>query len=70
MNFKAFFARQIGIRLTDDLSGLVCTVRRGWFHRKADEFAVDSRPAQPLGPIDEYVISEPIPSQYRRPRNP
>jgi hypothetical protein len=49
MNFKALFAREVGIRLTDDLSGFVCTVRRGWFHTKADEFGVEPRPAQPLG---------------------
>ena len=50
MNFKKLFAREVGIRLTDDLSGFVCTVRRGWFHTKADEFAVEPRPTQSLGP--------------------
>ncbi len=49
MNLKSLFAREVGIRLTDDLSGFVCTVRRGWFQTKADEFAVEPSPTQPLG---------------------
>ena len=49
MNFRARFAREVDIRLTEDLSGFVCTVRRRWFHTKSDEFAVEPRPAQPLG---------------------
>ena len=54
MDFKALFAREVGIRLTDDFSGFVCTVRRGCFHTKADEFAVEPRAVQPLGPIDGH----------------
>ena len=49
MNLKSHFAREVGIRLTDDFSGFVCTVRRGWFQTKADEFPVEPRPAHPLG---------------------
>jgi hypothetical protein len=66
MNFKARFDPEVRIRLTDDLSGFVCTVRRCWFHTKSDEFAVEPRPAQPLGLIDGYVVPEPMRAQDRR----
>jgi hypothetical protein len=38
MNFKAFFAPEVGIRLTEDLNGFVCTVRRGLFRKESSEF--------------------------------
>ena len=60
MKFKALFAREVGIRLTDDLSGFVCTVRRGWFHTKADEFAVERRPVQSLGPSTTTSFLNPL----------
>jgi hypothetical protein len=66
MNFKACFAPEVRIRLTNDLNGLVCTVQRGWFHTKSNEFAIESRPAQSLEPI-EGCVSEPVRAQYRRP---
>jgi hypothetical protein len=62
MNFKARFAPEVRIRLTDDLGGIVCTVRRRWFHTKSDEFA-GTPPGATFEPIDDYVASEP--SQYR-----
>jgi hypothetical protein len=40
MNFKAFFAPEVGIRLTDDLNGFVCKVRHGLF-RKQCTFVFD-----------------------------
>ena len=63
MNFKAPFSREVGIRLTDDFSGFVCTVRRGWFHTKTEEFVVEPCPGAAFEPINDYIVSEP--PQYR-----
>jgi hypothetical protein len=67
MNFKAPFAPEVRIRLTNDLNGLVCTVQRGWFHTKCDEFAIKFRRGQSLEPIDGHVVSEPMRAQCPRP---
>ncbi len=40
MDFKTFFAPEIGIRLTEDLDGFVCTVRRGLFRRDSTTFSL------------------------------
>jgi len=40
MNFKSFFAPEVDIRLTEDLNGFVCTVRRGVFRKKSIEFSL------------------------------
>ena len=58
MNIKAFFAPEVCIRLTDDLSGLVCTTQRGRFLKRCEEFAVQSRPAQAVEPMDGHAVSE------------
>jgi hypothetical protein len=67
MNFKARFAPGVRIRLTNELNGFVCTVQRGWFRTKSNEFAIESRPAQSLEPIEGYPVSEPVRALYRRP---
>ena len=41
MDFKTFFAPEIGIRLTDDLDGFVCTVRRSLFRKNSTTFSPD-----------------------------
>jgi hypothetical protein len=45
MMFGALFAREVYIRLAEDRTGFVSTVRRGVFPAKSTEFAVESRPA-------------------------
>jgi len=40
MNFKSFFVRKVGIRLTEDLNGFVCTVRRGVFRKESIVFSL------------------------------
>ncbi|MBZ5635606.1 MAG: hypothetical protein LAO55_20970 [Acidobacteriia bacterium] len=42
MNFETFFAPKIDIRLTEDLNGFVCTVRRGLFRKDSTTFPLDS----------------------------
>lgn len=50
MNFPAFFAAEVGIRLTDDLNGFVCTVGYGLF-RKESKFVFDPN----LGSLPELL---------------
>ena len=40
MNFKSFFAPKVAIRLTEDLNGFVCTVRRGVFRKESTAFSL------------------------------
>ena len=42
MDLKSFFAPEIGIRLTHDLDGFVCTVRRNLFRKDSTTFSIDS----------------------------
>ena len=63
MSLRALFPPEVCIRLTDDLDGLVCTIRHGWFS-KSDEYAVEPHPAAQMEPID--AVSEPM--RLRRPR--
>jgi hypothetical protein len=41
MNCKAFFTREVDIRLTEDLSGFVCTARRYMFRRESTTVVLD-----------------------------
>ena len=42
MDFKTFFSPEISLRLTEDLDGFVCTVRRSLFRRDSTTFSLDS----------------------------
>lgn len=42
MDFKTFFEPEIDIRLTDDLDGFVCTVRRRLFPKDSTAFSIHS----------------------------
>jgi hypothetical protein len=44
MTFEALFAREVYIRLAEDSSGFVCTVRRGRFLSKSAVFGMERRP--------------------------
>lgn len=69
MNFKTPFA-EVHIRLREDLSGFVCTVRSGWLHASTHEFAVELHPMPLSRPIEDYSIPDPEPCQYaQRVRN-
>jgi len=41
MDFKTFFTPEIGIRLTEDLDGFVCTARRSLFRKNSTTFSLD-----------------------------
>jgi hypothetical protein len=60
MDFKTFFAPEIGIRLTNDLDGFVCTVRRSVFRKDSTTFSIDS---------DRSFSSEPLARSVRRNRS-
>ena len=57
MNFKSFFAPEIGIRLTHHLDGFVCTVRRSLFQKDSTTFSIDS---------DRSFSPEPLARSARR----
>jgi len=57
MNFKSFFAPKVGIRLTEDLNGFVCTVRRGVFRKESTAFSVN---------LNRNVPPEVLPRSVRR----
>ena len=50
MDFKAFFTPtpEISLRLTEDLDGFVCTVRRSLFRRDSTTFSLD--PSRDVSP--------------------
>jgi hypothetical protein len=64
MSLKALFAREICIRLSDDLSALVCTARLGRFRMKSSEFVIEDRQARPAESSRSFVVSEPIRPRY------
>ena len=51
MNFGALFAKQVDIRLTDDLRAFVCTTRYGTLHWKSLLCEIGKRPN--FIPIDQ-----------------
>ena len=53
MTFEALFAREVYIRLAEDRSGFVCTVRRGRFLSKSAVFGVEGRPILALERAEE-----------------
>ena len=55
MNFKAFFAPEVGIRLTEDLNGFVCTVRRGLFRKESSECVFDPNPDSLPEPLNYSI---------------
>ena len=59
MDFKTFFAPEIGIRLTEDLNGFVCTARRGVFRKESTTFFLDP---------NRNVSPEPLPHSVQRNR--
>jgi hypothetical protein len=59
MNFKTFFAPEVGIRLTEDLDGFVCTVRRRLFRKESTTFSLDP---------NDNCSPEPVPTSVRRNR--
>jgi hypothetical protein len=69
MSLKALFAREICIRLSDDLSGLVCTARLGRFRMKSSEFVIEDRQARLAESSHSYVVAEPIRPRYHLPRD-
>lgn len=48
------FTREVYIRLTDEETGFVCTVKHGKFYAKATEFALHSQPTPEA--LDETVL--------------
>lgn len=48
MNFKTVFAPEISLRLTEDLDGFVCTVRRPLFRKDCTTFSLD--PSRDVSP--------------------
>lgn len=55
MTFEALFAREVYIRLAEDSSGFVCTVRRGRFLSKSTIFGVEGRPILSLERAEQPV---------------
>ena len=64
MSLKSLFARDVCIRLSDDLSALVCTARLGRFRMRSNEFAIEDRQARLAESSRSYVVSEPIQPRY------
>ena len=60
MDFKTFFTPEIGIRLTEDLDGFVCTARRSLFRRDSTTFSLDP---------NHRFSSEAFPRSVRRNRS-
>jgi hypothetical protein len=67
MKFKAPYIPDVRIRLTDDLSGFVCLVQRGWLYGTSDEFKIG--PHQSLEPTDGVSELARVPNR-RAFRNP
>lgn len=65
MSLKALFAREICIRLSDDLSTLVCTARLGRFRMRSSKFAIEDRQATLSESSPNYVVFKPIRSRDR-----
>jgi hypothetical protein len=64
MIFESLFGREVYIRLAEDCSGFVCTVRRGRFLSKSAEFVVEGRPILSLERAEEPVSTR---ARDRRP---
>jgi hypothetical protein len=64
MSLKALFASEMCIRLSDDLSALVCTARLGRFRMKSNEFVIEDRQARLAESSLSHVVSEPIRPRY------
>jgi hypothetical protein len=59
MNIKTFFAPEVGIRLTEDLNGFVCTVRRSFFREESTEFTLDPHRDFSPEPFPHGVLRSP-----------
>ena len=69
MSLKTLFAREICIRLSDDLSAFVCTVRLGRFRMKSSEFVIEDGEARLVESSHSYVFSEPTQPRYHLSRD-
>lgn len=67
MIFESLFAREVYIRLAEDKSGFVCTVRRGRFLSRSAEYRVEGHPILSLERIDELLSTR---ARDRRPLTP
>lgn len=63
MNLRSPFDNEIRIRLTDSLSGFVCSIQRGWLYKTSDEFTIEPSPVASLEPIDR--VSDLVPVRDR-----
>ena len=64
MSLQALFAKEVCIRLSDDLSALVCTARLGRFRMKSGDFVIEDGQARLAESSHRGVISEPMRPLY------
>ena len=64
MSLRALFAREVRIRLSDDLRALVCTAWLGRFRMRSNEFVIEDRQARVAEFSRSHAASEAIRPRY------